>query len=220
LIDSNRGNEMDVTSVDRVYTRYAPIYDRVFGKVFQPSREALMSRLAAHPGTRVLEVGVGTGLLLPLYPASCEVTAVDLSAGMLEQAARRTRMLGLDHIRLARMDASRMAFPDDHFDVVLAAYVVTAVPDHRAVLEEMIRVCRPGGRVMVLNHFTNGNGLLAACERAVSSFCTRFGFRTDLSLDQVLAGTPLAVLYHERVKPLGMWHLVECRNLKAEWAVA
>ncbi len=206
---------MDAVSIERVYSFYAGVYDHLFGPVFQSSREALIERLDALPGTRILEVGVGTGLLLPLYPRHVEIVGIDLAGRMLDRARTRAKRLGLGHVVLARMDAGRMAFPDDSFDMVLAAYVVTAVPDYRALLREMIRVCRPGGRVMLVNHFTNGNGLLAACERAVSPICTHLGFRTDLSLEQVLDGAPLALLHHERVSPLGMWHLVECRNTKA-----
>ncbi len=206
---------MDAVSIERVYSFYAGIYDHLFGPVFQSSREALIERLDALPGTRILEVGVGTGLLLPLYPRHVEIVGIDLAGRMRERARTRAKRLGLGHVALARMDAGRMAFPDDCFDTVLAAYVVTAVPDYRALLREMIRVCRPGGRLMLVNHFTNGNGLLAACERAVSPICTHLGFRTDLSLEQVLDGASVAVLHHERVSPLGMWHLVECCNTKA-----
>ena len=107
-----------------------------------------------------------------------------------------------------------MSFADDSFDIVVAAYVVTAVPDHRAVMQEIIRVARPGARVVLLNHFVNGSGLLAALERAVSPLCKHVGFRTDLSVGQVLDGLPLDVTRHEKVKPLKLWHLVECRNAK------
>lgn len=206
---------MDAVSIERVYSFYAGVYDHLFGPVFQSSREALIERLDALPGARILEVGVGTGLLLPLYPRHVEIVGIDLAGRMLDRARTRAKRLELGHVALARMDAGRMAFPDDCFDTVLAAYVVTAVPDYRALLREMIRVCRPGGRIMLVNHFTNGNGLLAACERAVSPICTHLGFRTDLSLEQVLDGASLALLHHERVSPLGMWHLVECRNAKA-----
>ena len=99
-------------------------------------------------------------------------------------------------------------------DQVWIAYVVTAVPDHRAVMQEIIRVARPGARVVLLNHFVNGSGLLAVLERAVSPVCKYIGFRTDLSVGQVLEGLPLEVTRHEKVKPLKLWHLVECRNAK------
>jgi phosphatidylethanolamine/phosphatidyl-N-methylethanolamine N-methyltransferase len=205
---------MDTAHIERVYSAYSRVYDRIFGKVFQDSREVLAGSLALRPGSRVLEVGVGTGLLLPLYPRNVRITGIDLSAGMLAQARERVERLGLTDVALEHMDASRMSFADDSFDVVVAAYVVTAVPDHRAVMQEIIRVARPGAGVVLLNHFVNGSGLLAALERAVSPLCKHVGFRTDLSVGQVLDGLPLDVMRHEKVKPLKLWHLVECRNAK------
>jgi phosphatidylethanolamine/phosphatidyl-N-methylethanolamine N-methyltransferase len=206
---------MDATRIERVYSAYSRVYDRIFGKVFQDSREVLASSLELRPGSQVLEVGVGTGLVLPLYPSHCRVTGIDLSEGMLAKARERVEALGLSHVvALERMDASQMTFADDTFDVVVAAYVVTAVPDHRALMREIIRVARPNARILLVNHFVNGSGLLAALERAVSPVCKYVGFRTDLSLEQVLEGLPLEVTRHEKVKPLKLWHLVECRNAK------
>ncbi len=205
---------MDAAHIERVYSAYSRVYDRVFGRVFQDSRVTLAAAIDALPGESVLEVGVGTGLLLPLYAGRCRITGIDLSAGMLDKARDRVAGLGLPDVTLEVMDAGAMTFADDSFDVAVAAYVVTAVPDHRAVMNEMVRVVRPGGRILLLNHFVNGSPVLAACERAVSPLCIRVGFRTDLSVAQVLDGLPLAKLRDERVKPLGMWHLVECRNDK------
>jgi len=206
---------MDAARIERVYSAYSRVYDRIFGKVFQDSREVLASSLQLRPGSQVLEVGVGTGLVLPLYPSHCRVTGIDLSEGMLAKARERVDALELSHVvALERMDASQMSFADDTFDVVVAAYVVTAVPDHRGLMREIIRVARPGARVLLVNHFVNGSGLLAALERAVSPVCKYVGFRTDLSVGQVLEGLPLEVTRHEKVKPLKLWHLVECRNDK------
>lgn len=205
---------MDAAHIERVYSAFSGVYDRVFGKVFQDSREVLARSLDARSGD-VLEVGVGTGLLLPLYAGRCRITGIDLSEGMLAKARERVAQLGLANVRLERMDAGAMTFPDDSFDTVVAAYVVTAVPDHRAVMNEIVRVTRPDGRIMLVNHFVNGKGLIAAVERAVSPLCKNIGFRTDLSVEQVLDGLPLAVTRHEKVKPLGLWHLVECRNVKS-----
>lgn len=205
---------MDRTKVERVYSSYAGIYDQIFGRIFEESRESAVSRLQAQPGERILEVGVGTGLLLPLYPRDCLVTGIDLSPAMLEKALARVRAHGLTHVDLMCMDAGEMQFKDDSFDTVMAAYVVTAVPDYRKVVSEMIRVCRPDGRIILLNHFTNGNRLIATIERAISPLCQHLGFRTDLSVEHVLDGTPLLVEQRERMKPLGMWHLVLCVNRK------
>ena len=204
----------DREHLERVYSSYAGVYDRVFGRVFQGSRESVVRNLKVEPGERVLEVGVGTGLCLPLYPRECDITAIDVSQAMLDKAAARVRELDLTNVRLMKMDAGEMEFPDDSFDLVIAAYVVTAVPDHRKLLREMVRVSRRGGRLIMLNHFTQDSPIVAAVEKAISPICTRIGFRTDLSVDEVIDGWPLIKERDERVKPLGMWHVVECLNNK------
>src|SRR5579884_3280376 len=210
---------MDLEKVERVYSSYVGVYDHIFGPFFNDSREAAVRRLNVKPGEHVLEVGVGTGWALPLYPKHCRVVAIDLSTGMLEQARKRMEAHGLTHVELLRMDAGQMEFPDNTFDTVMAAYVVTAVPDHRKVVTEMIRVCKPGGRIIMLNHFSNGNKLIAAVEKVISPLCKHLGFRTDLSLNTVLEGTSLQIARKERVNPLKFWHLVECVNQKAEAAL-
>lgn len=206
---------MDSKKIERVYSSYARIYNRIFGTIFQRSREAAIRDLGVQAGERVLEIGVGTGLCLPLYPRHCHVTGIDLSDGMLDKARQLVRERRLDNVRLMRMDAGALEFPDGSFDTVVAAYVVTAVPDHRQVMSEAIRVCRPGGRIMLLNHFTNDKKLIAAFEKAISPLCKHIGFRTDLSVADVLDGWPIIMQRHKRVSPLQMWHFVECINAKA-----
>ncbi len=205
---------MDLRKVERVYSNYAGVYDHIFGRIFHESRESAVRRLNILPDEQILEVGVGTGLTLPLYPQHCQVVGIDLSVGMLKKARERMRAHCLDNVVLLRMDAGQMEFPDDSFDTVVAAYVVTAVPDYRKVVTEMIRVCRPGGRIIMLNHFSNGNRLIAAVEKVISPLCKHIGFRTDLSLNTVLEGTSLQVARKEKVNPLRFWHLVECVNNK------
>jgi phosphatidylethanolamine/phosphatidyl-N-methylethanolamine N-methyltransferase len=205
---------LDEKKVERAYAGWARIYDRIYGPVFQDSRERAIRSLRTQPGQRILEVGVGTGLVLPLYPRNCQIVGIDLSEAMLEKARARVQELGLGNVELYAMDAGRMRFPDSSFDVVVAAYVVTAVPEYQKVIREMIRVCKPEGRILMLNHLTSSNPVVAAIERAISPLCTHIGFRTDLSLKQVLEGHPLKVERHEKVRPLRMWHLLECRNEK------
>ena len=151
---------------------------------------------------------------LEYYPKNCEIIGIDLSSGMLAKARQRQSHYHLDHVRLMLMDAGKMDFADDSFDTVMAAYVVTAVPDYRKVVNEMIRVCKPGGRIIMLNHFSNGNKLIAAVEKVISPLCKHIGFRTDLSLNTVLEGTNLHVARKEKVNPMKFWHLVECVNQK------
>lgn len=205
---------MDLRKIERVYTGYARVYNRVFGTIFQRSRQAAIRDLHVKPDERVLEVGVGTGLCLPFYPRHCRITGIDLSEGMLARARELVRTHNLSHVTLSRMDAGALEFPDGSFDTVVAAYVVTAVPDHRKVMSEMIRVCRPGGRIMLLNHFTHDTKLIAAFEKAISPLCKHIGFRTDLSVADVLDGWPIIMQRHEKVNPLQMWHVVECINAK------
>jgi len=205
---------MDRDKIERVYTTYAGFYDQVFGKVFQEGRESAIRNLNVQPGESVLEVGVGTGIALPMYPSHCRIVGIDLSEGMLAKAKERAETQNLSHVQLHLMDASAMEFDDNSFDTVVAAYVVTAVPDHRKVVNEMIRVCRPGGRIIMLNHFSNGNKVINTVERVLSPITKHLGWRTDLSLDTVLEGTSLHVARNQKVNPLRLWALVECVNGK------
>lgn len=205
---------MDREKIERVYTTYAGFYDQVFGKVFQEGRESAIRNLNVQPGEHVLEVGVGTGIALPMYPSHCRIVGIDLSEGMLAKAKERAEAQNLSHVQLHRMDAGAMEFQDDSFDTVVAAYVVTAVPDYRKVVNEMIRVCRPGGRIIMLNHFSNGNKVINAVERVLSPITKHLGWRTDLSLTTVLEGTSLHVARKQKVNPLRLWALVECVNGK------
>ena len=205
---------MDLNKIERLYTSYAGFYDQIFGKVFHEGRESAIRNLNVQPDEHILEVGVGTGLALPMYPRHCRIVGIDLSEGMLAKAKERAEAHQLAHIQLHRMDAGAMEFSDDCFDTVVAAYVVTAVPDYRKVVNEMIRVCRPGGRIIMLNHFSNGNKVIAALEKAISPLTKHLGWRTDLSLTTVLEGTSLHVARKQQVNPLRLWALVECVNGK------
>lgn len=205
---------MDLAKVERVYTSYAKIYDRIFGKVFHEGRQSVIRNLDVQPDEEILEVGVGTGLALPMYPRHCRIVGIDFSEGMLEQAKQRAAEHRMDHVQLHRMDAGAMEFKDDSFDTVVAAYVVTAVPDYRKVVSEMIRVCRPGGRIIMLNHFANDNKIIAAIEKVLSPITKNLGWRTDLALQTVLEGTPLHVARKQNVNPMRLWALVECVNGK------
>ncbi len=205
---------MDLAKVERVYTSYAKIYDRIFGKVFHEGRQSVIRNLDVQPDEEILEVGVGTGLALPMYPRHCRIVGIDFSEGMLDQAKQRAAEHRMDHVQLHRMDAGAMEFKDDSFDTVVAAYVVTAVPDYRKVVSEMIRVCRPGGRIIMLNHFANDNKIIAAIEKVLSPITKNLGWRTDLALQTVLEGTPLHVVRKQNVNPMRLWALVECVNGK------
>jgi phosphatidylethanolamine/phosphatidyl-N-methylethanolamine N-methyltransferase len=196
--------------IDRVYAKLTPIYDIVFGPILQPGRVAAVARMAIRPGDRVLEIGAGTGINAPLYPRDCDVTAIDLSAPMLNKARERIARQGLRNVRLLEGDAARLTFADDSFDSVYAPYTISVVPDPVQVALEMRRVCRPGGRIVVLNHFRSANPVLSCLERAVSPLTVHIGFKSDLDLPGVLAQADLRPMAIEKVNFPKIWTLVTC----------
>jgi phosphatidylethanolamine/phosphatidyl-N-methylethanolamine N-methyltransferase len=198
--------------VEKVYGVLARVYDGFFDWALGPGRRYAVARLMPQPGERILEIGVGTGLSLPLYPSGCEVVGIDISRPMLELA--RTRLEGLDHatIRLERMDARAIAFRDGHFDKVLAPYVISVVPDPQRVMDEIARVCRPGGTVIVVNHFQSAFPPLAALEHLATPLSTWIGFRMDLPVAAMMHTPGLTLVSKKRVNLFGLWHLMEFRR--------
>ena len=203
---------MTVEQIEKVYNRYSKIYDFIFGRVFANGREVGLQLLEPFAGAQVLEVGVGTGLSLPRLSRHVEITAIDLSQDMLAQAEKRVQAHGFSNVRLRKMDATRLEFPGNSFDRVYAAYFISTVPDPVAVLREMKRVCRPGGYIILLNHFLSDNGVVAAVEKLISPVCVKFGFRTDLDLDWLMRETGLEIEILERTDFLGHWSAVRCIN--------
>jgi len=204
--------ELQSRRVERVYSALARVYDGFFDWALGPGRRYAVSRLSVQGVDRILEVGVGTGLSLPLYPEDCEVTGIDITEPMLERARARLDELGRTNVHLRRMDAAALKFEDGSFTHVVAPYVISVVSDPRKVLAEMRRVCRPGGTVMVLNHFGSDNPVLALAERVFTPLTQWIGFRLDLPLTTV-TGTPgLEVVRIERVNLFGLWRLIEMRR--------
>jgi phosphatidylethanolamine/phosphatidyl-N-methylethanolamine N-methyltransferase len=203
---------MDYKTIERAYAILSPYYDFLFDKVFYPGRVAAIDLLEIKPGNRVLEVGVGTGLNLPLYPRDCDVTGVDISEGMLRKAEERVRTLDMQNTRLMVMDASKLDFPDNSFDRVIATYVISAVPDPVKTLLEMRRVCKPSGHLVILNHFKSENPIIGMFERLLAPVCTKIGFDTELKLMPLLERVALAPEQMHRVNLMNAWRLVRCIN--------
>jgi len=196
--------------VERVYEKLANVYDVVFGPTLHPGRLVAIERMGIRPGDRVLEVGVGTGINASLYPTNCQVTGIDLSASMLEKARERVAREGLRNVRLLEMDAANITFADDSFDIVYAPYLVSVVPDPVKVVREMRRVCRPGGKIIVLNHFRSANVVLSRMERAICPLTVHIGFKSDLDLPGFLAQAELQPISIEKVNFPKIWSLVTC----------
>ena len=203
---------MDHKSVISAYRRYAGVYDLLFGLVFEPGRKRVVEQLDCRAGERVLEAGVGTGLSLPYYPAHTHVVGIDLSPDMLDRAGERVRRLGLKNTELHCMDVQAMAVPDNSFDKVACMYVASVVPDPAAMMAEMRRVCRPGGDIFVVNHFTSQRGVARRIEEMLSPLAKRLGFRPVFPLDDFIGLSELEVLEVTPVNAFGYWTLVHLQN--------
>jgi phosphatidylethanolamine/phosphatidyl-N-methylethanolamine N-methyltransferase len=204
--------------VERVYASLAGVYDIFFGLALQPGRRVALARMALRPGMRLLEVGVGTGLSALMYPPDVKAVGVDLSAPMLEQARRRLGEARRTSVTLCRADALRLPFADGVFDVVFAPYVMNAVPDAIGVAREMQRVCRPGGRIVLLNHFRSQRTAMQRVEHLVSPLLAHLGFTWDLDMPTLISGANLHVEWVEGVNIPRFSSLVMCRAVRPELA--
>lgn len=203
---------LETDCVEGVYGKMASVYDLFFGLPLHHGRAAAIRRMDVKPGDQILEVGVGTGMSLPLYPRRCDVTAVDLSELMLERAHARLARYGIPNVRLIQMDATHLLFPDNAFDIVYAPYVISCVPDPIAVTREMRRVCRPGGRIVFLNHFLSNGPMLSRFERAIAPLTVHLGFKSDFDLPAFLTQSGLRADSIEKVNVPRIWSLVTCPN--------
>jgi phosphatidylethanolamine/phosphatidyl-N-methylethanolamine N-methyltransferase len=193
-----------------VYEKLANVYDLAFGPTLNAGRVQAVKWMHIRPGEAILEVGVGTGINATLYPRECPVTGVDLSESMLEKARERLARKGLYNVRLMQMDAAQLRFPDESFDIVYAPYLISVVPDPIRVASEMQRVCRKGGRIVILNHFRSPGFLLSRVERMISPLTLHIGFKADLDLPAFLAQASLRPASVEKVNFPRIWSLVTC----------
>lgn len=205
---------MDTNAIRKSYRRYARGYDFYFGAVFQPGRKAVIDKMRCQRGEHILEVGVGTGLSLPLYPSYVSVTGIDLSTDMLERACARKERDGLDQVELYEMDAEQMTFADNSFDKVVAMYVASVVSHPERLVDEMRRVCRPNGELFIVNHFHHINPVVARLEKLIAPLSRMLGFRPDFSLESFIKETSLEVVDRSSVNLFGYWTLLRAINNK------
>ncbi|MEE9591330.1 MAG: class I SAM-dependent methyltransferase, partial [Thermodesulfobacteriota bacterium] len=165
-------------------------------------------------GDNVLDVGVGTGLSLSFFPSYCDVTGIDLSSEMLVQARKKVDEMGVDNIKLMEMDAMDLKFPDDMFDKVFISHVVTVVPDPYKMMDEIRRVCKNGGRVVIINHFKSKNKMVGKMEKIITPLSKKVGWRSDLDLDEFIDKSCLRVDRKYKLKKLDLWHVIFAINEK------
>jgi phosphatidylethanolamine/phosphatidyl-N-methylethanolamine N-methyltransferase len=208
--------DIDKQSVERAYARWAPVYDLVFGAVFERGRReaiAAAERFCGPQGGRILEVGVGTGISLPDYARVNRLVGIDLSEPMLRKAHARVAEQRLANVEaLAVMDATRLALPDAAFDVVVAQYVITAVPDPEATLDEFARVLRPGGEIVLVNHIGAEGGPRRLFERCFAPVARRLGWRPEFPFqrlaDWAACNGAVRVIERRTMPPLGHFALI------------
>jgi len=205
---------LELESVKRIYRGYSNVYDALFKRFFYPRIKCAISSMDIKPGERVLDVGVGTGLSLPLYPRNCEVVGIDLSREMLMKAKKKVIVNRLDHIRLFEMDAMNLAFADNSFDKVFISHVVSVVPNPYRVMDEVKRVCKREGDIVIVNHFQSKNKMVAGFEKVITPVSEKIGWRSDLSMDEFIARAKLKVKRKFKLKKLDFWYLIFTVNEK------
>jgi phosphatidylethanolamine/phosphatidyl-N-methylethanolamine N-methyltransferase len=203
---------LDSASIVEAYRRWAGVYDTVFGGVSSYGRLRAVSLINHIPGVDVLEVGVGTGLALPHYNRDKRITGIDLSKEMLRKARERTWRDGLHHVQaLHEMDAEATSFEDNSFDTAVAMFVASVVPNPKRLLTEMKRLVRPGGNILIINHFAAAKGPRWWLERAMAPASRRLGWHPDFAMDGLFEGDDLARIEAESVRPFGLFTLVRLR---------
>jgi phosphatidylethanolamine/phosphatidyl-N-methylethanolamine N-methyltransferase len=200
--------QLDYDTVKDAYRRWAPVYDSTFGRVSAAGRRSAVDLVNERRG-RVLEVGVGTGLSLPNYGRHLDIVGIDLAPEMLEKARERVARCKLDHVSgLHEMDAEALTFGDATFDTVVAMYVMTVVPHPDRVMAELARVVRPGGQVLLVNHFSQDEGVRGFVERRMAPFGDRLGWHPVFDLSQVMVSDELRLLERRALAPMGLFTML------------
>lgn len=200
---------IDGSHVVAAYARWAPFYDRVFGSLTAGPGRAAVGEMNKLPPGHILELGVGTGISLPLYDRKHRIVGIDISRDMLERAEKRVAEEKLDHVEsIIEMDAANLAFEDGAFDAAMAMFVMTVVPDPDRVLDEMTRVVKPGGRVLIVNHFSVDKGPRAHVERWMSRFSAKLGWRPNFPIEQVLGRPDLNLVERRSVKSFDIFTML------------
>lgn len=210
---------MSVSSVRKIYNLYASFYDFVFGSIFSPGRSLCTNTInkAAKPHAHVLEIGIGTGLSLPLYRSDLRVTGIDISEKMLEKAKKQVEKNHLaDRVTLNVMDAAHLEFSDNHFDFIVAMYVASVVPDIDAFIRELTRVAKPDAEIIFVNHFASEHPVMHFIEKKFARVNKLVGFNSDFSVRSILDYKQLKLLKSRRTNLFGYWTLLHCQILKED----
>ncbi len=197
----------------KIYSLYSHFYDSFFGRIFHPGRQIANELMDVQPGEKILEVGVGTGISLPLYPKYAKVVGIDISQDMIKQAEKRKQELSLFNIRLSIMDASKMAFKDGCFDKAIAAHSITVILEPVETLKEMKRVCKKDAEFFFLNYTGSNNKLIAMFEKAISPILNKLGLGKAIDLEELLCSTNFKIVFRKGVNIFKLYQIIKCKTL-------
>ena len=204
---------MQLESILQSYARYAPVYDHTFGWLLSFRGRSMAAGVTNHNPGKILEVGVGTGIGLPYYRREHQVHGIDISPHMLDRAKKRVHRKRLGNVtQLTIMDARKLQCADNTFDAVVAAYVMSVVPEPEKVIREIERVCKPGGDVIIVNHFAAEKGMRRGVERMLAPLSNKLGWRPDMPVEDILAHTHLKEVSRHQLPPMGLFTLLHLRK--------
>ena len=205
---------MEIEAVKKIYNGYSNVYEALFKRFFYPRIKHAIQSMNIQPGEWVLDVGIGTGLSLNVFPRHCRIVGIDLSRQMLKKAQEKELNYGLNNVQLFEMDAMNLNFADNSFDKVFISHVVSVVPDPYRVMNEVKRVCKKGGRIVIVNHFRSSNKLIGNLEKFLTPLSKRVGWRSDLSMDEFIEKSAIKVERMFKLKKIDFWHLIFATNEK------
>lgn len=215
--DSNSSEgafKLELESIKKIYAGYSNVYDVLFKRFFFPRIKHAITYMDIKTGDRILDVGIGTGLSLSVFPRNCKVVGIDLSTEMLRKAKEKIERNGLKNIKVLSMDAMNVGFRDNSFDKVFISHVVSVVPDPYQVMSEVRRVCKKGGQVVIINHFKSRNKLVETMEKIINPVCKKIGWRSDLCLNEFIDRSGLNIKRQYTLKKLDFWQILFATNEK------
>lgn len=205
---------MNRDDVKEIYGKYSSVYDTIFSHFFFPRIRIGLSRSNIKQGDRVIEVGVGTGISLSLYPDQCSIVGIDLTRKMLNKAQEKKKKYRLNNVDLMEMDAENIAFADNSFDHAVAGFVVSVVPNPEKMVSELKRVTKKNGTILILNHFCSNNALISKVEKFFSPLCEKWGWRSDITLDLLSNHCNLHIKQIFKKNRFDPWSIIIAANNK------
>lgn len=205
---------MQKAEIQKIYSRYSGFYDLIFAQLFSPRIRLGLEKIGIQKGDRIIEVGVGTGLSLSLYPQSCQVVGIDITRRMLERAKAKKVKLCLSHIDLFEMDGENICFDDDSFDHAVLPFVISVVPNLERLIQEIKRVTKNGGKIVIMNHLCVKSSLFSKMEEKLSPFFMKLGWKTGLSVEVLTNHCNLHIEEISRKHKLDPWFVLHAINRK------